>query len=125
MAQPPRTKPERSHRSAKDQRGYRRLVFGCSWYRRAAIPGAKEDYSNSNYAVLGRIIETVSGQSYSAFMRANIFQPLAMKDSGVDTGQAQIENEAVGYALDGADVAPAAYVNMSTCFGAGAIYSTV
>jgi CubicO group peptidase (beta-lactamase class C family) len=87
-------------------------------------PGVKEDYSNSNYAVLGRIIETVSGQSYAAFMRANIFQPLAMKDSGVDTGQAQIENEAIGYALDGADVAPAAYVNMSTCFGAGAIYSS-
>jgi CubicO group peptidase (beta-lactamase class C family) len=87
-------------------------------------PGAKEDYSNSNYAVLGRIIESVSGQSYAAFMRANIVQPLAMKDSGVDTGEPQIENQASGYSLDGADVAPAAYVNMSTCFGAGAIYSS-
>jgi CubicO group peptidase (beta-lactamase class C family) len=87
-------------------------------------PGAKEDYSNSNYAVLGRIIEIVSEQSYAEFLRINIFQRLGMKDSGVDTGEEHLPNEASGYAMDGAKIVPADFVNMSTTFGAGAVYST-
>jgi D-alanyl-D-alanine carboxypeptidase len=42
-------------------------------------PGEKFDYSNTNYALLGLIIEEVSGKSLSEFFAENIFTPLGMK----------------------------------------------
>jgi CubicO group peptidase (beta-lactamase class C family) len=39
-------------------------------------PGTAYEYSNSNYDVLGLLIETVSGQSYGEYMQANLFEPL-------------------------------------------------
>ena len=47
-------------------------------------PGAAWNYSNFGIAVLGRIIEVVSGKPYDQFMAENIFQPLGMKDSYFD-----------------------------------------
>jgi CubicO group peptidase (beta-lactamase class C family) len=44
-------------------------------------PGTKWGYSNMGIAVLGRIIEIVSGKSYEDFLNERIFIPLGMKDS--------------------------------------------
>ena len=41
-------------------------------------PGSKAVYSNLNYMVLGAVIESVSGQSYRAYIIQNILQPLDM-----------------------------------------------
>ena len=41
-------------------------------------PGNAFEYSNSNYDVLGLLVETVSGQSYGAYLQANLFAPLQM-----------------------------------------------
>lgn len=46
-------------------------------------PDRKFHYNNSNYMVLGAIIEKVSGQRYSVFMAENIFKPLGMKQTAV------------------------------------------
>jgi len=46
-------------------------------------PGRNFDYSNTGYIVLASIIEKVSGMSFSAFVKKNIFDPLEMKDSFV------------------------------------------
>lgn len=46
-------------------------------------PGAKFDYSNSNYAILALIIEKVSGMSYKNFMSKYIFEPLHMNNTFV------------------------------------------
>ena len=49
-----------------------------------ALPtGTLYKYSNINYALLGLIIEKVSGKSYNQFMEDEIFQPLRMEDSFV------------------------------------------
>ncbi len=45
-------------------------------------PDAKLEYSNTNYFLLGNIIEIVSGQHYNDFIRENIFKPLGMDHSG-------------------------------------------
>jgi CubicO group peptidase (beta-lactamase class C family) len=58
-------------------------------------PGTQWDYSNSNYIVLGAIVERASGQPYAEFMQQAIFEPLGMRDSGYETGQSGL---AVGYA---------------------------
>src|ERR1700686_4625606 len=39
-------------------------------------PGEKFDYNNNGYILLGYVIEKVSGQSYEAFLKENIFPPL-------------------------------------------------
>lgn len=43
-----------------------------------ARPGEKYQYSNIMYAVATHIIETLSGQTFSAFLHENIFKPLKM-----------------------------------------------
>ncbi len=45
--------------------------------------GRNFDYSNTGYIVLASIIEKVSGLSFSAFVKQNIFDPLEMNDSFV------------------------------------------
>ncbi len=45
-------------------------------------PDSENVYSNTNYFLLGIIVEEVSGQPYNEFIRENIFKPLGMKDSG-------------------------------------------
>jgi CubicO group peptidase (beta-lactamase class C family) len=44
-------------------------------------PGSRFAYNNSGYTTLARIVERVSGQTFAAFTRANIFEPLGMADS--------------------------------------------
>jgi CubicO group peptidase (beta-lactamase class C family) len=44
-------------------------------------PGSAWNYSNVDYATLGRIIEVVSKISYDQFIATRIFEPLGMKDS--------------------------------------------
>jgi len=46
-------------------------------------PGRNFDYSNTGYFVLASIVENVSGTSFSAFVKKNIFDPLGMNDSYV------------------------------------------
>ena len=44
-------------------------------------PGAQFKYYSGGFAILGRIIEVVSGQPFEQFMKERIFVPLGMKDS--------------------------------------------
>ena len=45
-------------------------------------PDTSYAYSNSNFFLLGNIVEQVSGQHYNDFIRENIFEPLGMTHSG-------------------------------------------
>ncbi|MEE0958086.1 MAG: serine hydrolase domain-containing protein [Ruminococcus sp.] len=45
-------------------------------------PDTSFAYSNSNFMLLGLIVEQVSGKSYIDFLHDNIFTPLGMKHSG-------------------------------------------
>lgn len=46
-------------------------------------PGGDHHYSNTNYLVLGEIIQQVTGSSWEAEVRARITGPLGMSDTGV------------------------------------------
>jgi CubicO group peptidase (beta-lactamase class C family) len=52
-------------------------------------PGAKWEYSNTNYVIAGMIVEKVSGLSLFDFLRLRIFQPLKMT-SAYDTDSAPL-----------------------------------
>ncbi len=60
-------------------------------------PGKKYQYSNSNYALLGAIIEKVSGISYEDFLRENIFKPLEMNSTGFNLKDFPADNQTKGY----------------------------
>ncbi len=87
-------------------------------------PGEKYNYSNSGYALLGYLIEKISGQGYAQFVEENIFKPLGMADSGYDSNAAIIPHRASGYAPGSKAVVNAGYIDMSIPFSAGALYST-
>jgi CubicO group peptidase (beta-lactamase class C family) len=44
-------------------------------------PGSQFRYASSGFAILGRIIEVVSGKSYEQFVKERVFDPLGMRDS--------------------------------------------
>ena len=87
-------------------------------------PGAEMRYSNSGYVLLGHLIEVVSGRSYEEFLEENIFEPLAMNDSGYDSNSEVIPNRAAGYRRTPSGPVNADFVHMSIPHGAGALYST-
>ena len=87
-------------------------------------PGADYDYSNTGYYLLGLIIEKVSGQTYEAFLKENIFAPLKMSDTGYDAGQI-LANRASGYSRRGETLVNADYADRNVPFAAGGLYSTV
>ncbi|MCU0611749.1 MAG: beta-lactamase family protein, partial [Candidatus Eisenbacteria bacterium] len=60
-------------------------------------PGAEFRYSNSNYVILGGIIEAVTGTPYEAVLRTRIFDPLHMDASGYDRDDLIIPHRARGY----------------------------
>ena len=68
------------------------------------LPGEEYAYSNSNYILMARICEQVSGQSFAAFCQERIFQPLGMTHSVInDSFFKIIPNRALGYYDEGPD----------------------
>jgi CubicO group peptidase (beta-lactamase class C family) len=62
-------------------------------------PGTKWSYSNTGFAVLGAIIQKVSGMSYNDFLSKNIFQPLGMTHTFVYNTRRSTGNIPANYAL--------------------------
>lgn len=87
-------------------------------------PGARFNYNNSGYFLLGAVIEKITGQPYEKVLEERIFKPLGMKDSGYDHHGPIISNRAAGYeqSIDGYANAP--YLDMSLPYSAGSLYST-
>ena len=50
-------------------------------------PDERWEYSNTNYLILGRLIEVVSGQDYQDYATANILEPVGMEHSFVADGE--------------------------------------
>lgn len=92
----------------------------------ANAPGEAFSYSNSNYMLLGYIIEDLTGKTYHQALRDMILKPLGMKNTGTNFAGLQSPNKATGYfAIDGEKGAVAPVVDSSVSYAAGAIYSTV
>ena len=75
------------------ERGVRRLA-GRSL---VSMPGAEFHYSNSNYQVLGLLVQVVSGQEFGAYLREHIFLPLDMKHTHTSLAEAKTDGLASGY----------------------------
>lgn len=88
-------------------------------------PGEKFDYSNSGYALLGVIIERVSGQRYDQYLNDRIFKPAGMAHARPRATRALLPGRASGYYSVGTDFINGRLVSPTTDIGASGIYSTV
>jgi CubicO group peptidase (beta-lactamase class C family) len=90
---------------------------------RVRPPGEQINYSNHGFALLGYLIEAISGISFEAYINRNIFQPLGMMQSSFRLTPELASNLAVGYEFDGGEYRPFPfdYLNVSP---AGALLST-
>lgn len=87
-------------------------------------PGDQYLYCNTSYALLGSIIEKVSGQSFESFFRERIFNPLGMNHTYIMDKLGEIfPNGADSYMPTNDDFLEV-YDN-SSMFGQGGFYSTV
>jgi D-alanyl-D-alanine carboxypeptidase len=73
--------------------------------------GTRWAYSNSNYALLGFIIQKHIGTSMDAFMRKRIFEPAGMMDSRYDAAFELRPNRAKGYHWDSTGVKNGALIS--------------
>ena len=90
-----------------------------------AKPGEVYEYSNTNYIVLGSIVERVSGRTYEQFLAEKIIKPLKLTNTGIDNGKLKLLNFARGYDMKDGQIVPADPASVIVAFGAGNMYSTV
>ena len=86
--------------------------------------GDRFAYSNSNYFLLGAIIEHVSGMPYPVFMEKAVFRPLQLDHTIIET-DASARAPTLGYTRLLRRTAPAAPYSMSWPYAAGALRTTV
>ena len=89
-------------------------------------PGTDYQYSGVGYFLLAKIIESQSGQSYDAFLRQHIFEPLGMNNTGCDHPDRPQGEASRGYQINprgNRRSAPGFYMPLLT--GGGNLYSTV
>lgn len=88
-------------------------------------PGAKFNYSNSGYFLLGVIIEKVTGKPYATVLTENILKPAQLADTGYDLFSPILPKRAAGYEKQAGKYVNAPYLDMSIPYAAGSMYSTV
>jgi D-alanyl-D-alanine carboxypeptidase len=87
-------------------------------------PGSRLSYSNTNYLILGRIVEKVSGKSYEDFLQERILRPLGMTHTGFEPDPVR-PGAAQGYSCFAVfDPQPAPREPAGWMFSAGGLYST-
>ncbi len=86
-------------------------------------PNSRFRYCNTNYAMLGSIIEVVTGMSYKQFMEERIFTPLGMENTFVfDPADGLPETATISYK---ASWVPDPVMFADGVYGDKGIYSTV
>ncbi len=88
-------------------------------------PGTKYNYSSYGFNLLGAVIEEASGQSYGAYIKKHIFDPLGMENSRMDDPEDLISNRVSGYRLIKSEVKNSEFVDVSSRFAGGGTRSTV
>jgi D-alanyl-D-alanine carboxypeptidase len=86
-------------------------------------PGSRYAYSNSNFYLLGSVIEKLTGESYAANLERSIFQPLGLQNTYYVLPPANLA--AAGYTNHGAGLVPAIIWDRSAAFAAGALSTNV
>jgi CubicO group peptidase (beta-lactamase class C family) len=68
--------------------------------RSAWAPGTVFEYSNLGYAILGRVIEAVTGENYARAISGHVLEPLRMSQTGFEASDFDPQVLARGYRQD-------------------------
>ncbi len=88
-------------------------------------PGTRYRYTSYGYNLLGAVIEGASGKSYGEYMTENVWKPLGMNSTMLDTPDKIIPNRVKGYRLNNGKLENSEFIDISSRFAAGGIRSTV
>lgn len=91
----------------------------------AFAPGSSWAYSNTNYIILGKIIEVVSGARYDDYIARHFLKPLGMSETFTIGDEPHIPNMAMGYQrVDGHMEPVLGAIGQSFAWAAGDLVST-
>jgi CubicO group peptidase (beta-lactamase class C family) len=88
-------------------------------------PGTRFEYSNLGYALLGKVVETVTGAGYADVVRERILAPLGMTQTGFEAGEFDPEVLARGYQRGAAGWGELPFDGHGAFAPMGGIFSTV
>jgi CubicO group peptidase (beta-lactamase class C family) len=87
--------------------------------------GERFEYSNTNYVLLGRLLERVAGRPYPELVQTRLFAPLGMRTAAYCRDQPSGPVEARGYDGPGDPPRQAAPLSMTSPYSAGALCMSV
>jgi CubicO group peptidase (beta-lactamase class C family) len=87
-------------------------------------PGERFRYGNSGYAVLGAVIEKVSGEPYLKYLKDHIFIPLGMNETGEDDAPQKVPDIDLARSGKSNSITPND-MELATRYSWGRLYSTV
>lgn len=88
-------------------------------------PGSQFGASSTNYLMLGRVVEVVSGQRWSDYVQQHLFAPAGMTASTTIASEAQVSDMARGYATVNGKNVPSGPLDASWARAAGDVVTTV
>lgn len=100
------------------------LVKRMENYTSAFEPNSQHKYSNSNYNLLGYIIEDITKKSFSENLNTRIVKKIGLKNTLFPTKIDVSKNEGYSYFFDGKNWAKVPEWHSSLSFAAGAMAST-
>ena len=87
--------------------------------------GARYRYSNTNYYLLGMLVERVSGTSYAEYVARHLAAPLGLESTLYCATNPVIQRRAQGYSPVRGQLLPALPISMNMPFAAGALCSSI
>jgi CubicO group peptidase (beta-lactamase class C family) len=80
-----------------------KYVEGCAELPQIVEPGRIWSYSNSGYAILGRLVEVLTGMTFEDALKERLFQPLGLESTVSFADEAIVHPVAVGHVPDPED----------------------
>ncbi|WP_019961595.1 serine hydrolase domain-containing protein [Woodsholea maritima] len=88
-------------------------------------PGSESRYSNSNYFILGKIIEAVTGERYEDVLQTRLYDVLGMDASGTRVNGEILPQLAQSYVRgEDGEWVQSGYINMDLFVATASVYST-
>ena len=109
----------------KDRKNTRQAIAVFENFDLINEPGTRYSYSSYGYNLLGAVIEGASGMRYGKYMTENVWKPLGMNTTVMDSADGIIPNRVRGYQNIDGQIRNSEFVDISSRFSAGGIRSSV
>ncbi|MCP5079183.1 MAG: beta-lactamase family protein, partial [Psychromonas sp.] len=107
-----------------DKQTQEQMVNRIADYTSVFEPGSKYEYSNSNYLLLGYIIEKITAETYQQYLQTQIIGKLALKNTLLDSETNKKEHQASSFNYSYERWNENKNAHPSIAFSAGAMLST-